>query len=149
MYDRGSAGARRTAEVLDSADIPWIGLGIDEVPSNDAIVLYNNGIRAAFINHTYGSNEWPKSRDVHLNVIASPDIHQSMTRAKALSPDVIIALFHWGNEYHFSPNVHQKQAADWAFDDGATLIVGTHPHVLQPVEVRITSYDVKAVAWSL
>ena len=149
IFDRGNAGARRTVQVLKSADIPCIGLGLDSIPSNDAIALDNNGIRAAFINHTYGSNEWPKSQDVHLNVIASPDIHQSMTRAKALSPDVIIALFHWGNEYHFSPNVHQKRAADWAFSEGATLIVGTHPHVLQPVEVRVSSEDVKAVAWSL
>ena len=149
IYDRGNDGARRTVQVLKSADIPCIGLGLDDVPSNDAIVLVNNGIRAAFINHTYGSNEWPKSRDVHLNVIASPDIQASMTRAKSLSPDVIIALFHWGNEYHFSPNVHQKQAAEWAFSEGAKLIVGTHPHVLQPVEVRVTSDDVRAVAWSL
>lgn len=149
IFDRGAAGARRTVQVLESADFSWIGLGIDDVPSNDAVVLENNGIRAAFINHTYGSNEWPKSRDVHLNVIASHDIAMSMARAKALSPDVIIALFHWGNEYHFSPNVHQKKAADWAFSGGAKLVVGTHPHVLQPIEVRITSDDVKAVAWSL
>ena len=149
IFDRGTAGARRTVRVLKSADIPCIGLGLDEIPSNDAIVLTNNGIRAAFINHSYGSNERPKSRDVHLNVIASRDIHESMTRAKALSPDVIIALFHWGNEYHFSPNVHQKRAAEWAFSDGASLIVGTHPHVLQPVEVRVSSNDVKAAAWSL
>ncbi|MBQ7216521.1 MAG: CapA family protein [Synergistaceae bacterium] len=149
IFDRGAFGARRTVRVLKSADIPCIGLGLDEIPSNDAVVLTNNGIRAAFINHSYGSNERPKSRDVHLNVIASPDIHASMTRAKALSPDVIIALFHWGNEYHFSPNVHQKRAAEWAFSEEASLIVGTHPHVLQPVEVRVSSGDVKAVAWSL
>ena len=149
IFDRGAAGARRTVRVLQSADIPCIGLGLDDIPSNDAILLTNNGIRAAFINHSYGSNEWPKSRDVHLNVIASADIHASMTRAKELSPDVIIALFHWGNEYHFSPNIHQKRAADWAFSEGASLIVGTHPHVLQPVEVRVVSGDVKVVAWSL
>ena len=149
IFDRGNAGAKRTAQALDSADIPWVGLGVGDVPSNDAILLDNNGIRAAFVNHTYGSNEWPKSRDVHLNVIASQDIHYSIARAKTMSPDVIIALFHWGNEYHFSPNVHQKRAADWAFGEGATLIVGTHPHVLQPVEVRTGSDDVKAVAWSL
>ncbi|MBQ7543627.1 MAG: CapA family protein [Synergistaceae bacterium] len=149
IFDRGAAGARRTVQVLDSADLSWVGLGLDDVPSNDAVVLENGGIRAAFINHTYGSNEWPKSSDVHLNVISSSDITASMARAKALSPDVIIALFHWGNEYHFTPNIHQKRAADTAFEEGATLIVGTHPHVLQPVEVRVSSNDVKAVAWSL
>lgn len=149
IFDRGASGARRTTEVLDSADIPWTGLGVGDIPSNDAIILENNGIRAAFVNHSYGSNEWPKSSDVHLNVTNEADIVQSMTRARALSPDVIIALFHWGNEYHYKPNVHQKKAADTAFDGGASLIVGTHPHVLQPVEVRVESDEVRAVAWSL
>ena len=149
IFDRGATGARRTTEVLDSADIAWIGLGAGDIPSNDAILLENNGIRAAFINHSYGSNEWPKSSDVHLNVISEADIEQSMARAKSLSPDIIIALFHWGNEYHHNPNVHQKKAADIAFREGASLIVGTHPHVLQPVEVRLESDEVRAVAWSL
>ncbi len=150
IFDRGASGARRTYEVLKSADIPCIGLGLDDVPSNDAIVLDNNGIRAAFINHSYGSNEWPKSSDVHLNVIGDTEISHSMARARALSPDVIIALFHWGNEYYYKPNVHQKKAADVAFREGASLIVGTHPHVLQPVDVIVSGDDsVRAVAWSL
>ena len=149
IFDRGALGARRTTEVLDSADIAWIGLGIDDVPSNDAVVLYNGGIRTAFVNWSYGSNEWPKSSDVHLNVYNEPDIIAGLERAKSLSPDVIIACFHWGNEYHYSPNVHQKKAADIAFKNGASLLVGTHPHVLQPVDVIVNSDDVKAVAWSL
>ena len=149
IFDRGALGARRTVEVLNSADIAWIGLGIDDVPSNDAVVLENDGISAAFVNYTYGSNEWPKSNDVHLNVYNEADIIAGMERAKALSPDVIIACFHWGNEYHYNPNVHQKKAADIAFANGASLLVGTHPHVVQPVEVRVVSDEVKAVAWSL
>ena len=149
IFDRGAEGARRTVSVLNSADIPCIGLGLDDVPSNDAILLDNAGIRAAFINHSYGSNEWPKSSDVHLNVYGDDDIAQSMARAKALSPDVIIALFHWGNEYHYKPNVHQKRAADTAFREGASLVVGTHPHVLQPVDVIVSGDNVSAVAWSL
>lgn len=150
ILDRGSAGARRTTEVLDSADLKWTGLGLDDIPPNDAILLDNNGITAAFVNWTYGSNLWPNSSDVHLNTISEDSIREGIERAKSLSPDVIIALFHWGNEYHFKPNVHQKNAADWAFSNGADLLVGTHPHVLQPVEVRIESDDkVRAVAWSL
>lgn len=148
IFDRGAEGARRTVTVLNSADIPCIGLGLDDIPSNDAIILDNAGIRTAFINHSYGSNLWPKSSDVHLNVYGEDDIVTAMTRAKALSPDVIIALFHWGNEYHYKPNVHQKRAANIALREGAALVVGTHPHVLQPVDV-IVSNDVKAVAWSL
>lgn len=149
IFDRGAEGARRTAEILTSSDIPHIGLGLDDIPPNDAIILINNGIRAAFINHSYGSNMWPKSSDVHLNVYGDDDIAESMTRARELSPDVIIALFHWGNEYHYKPNVHQKRAANVALREGASLVVGTHPHVLQPVDVIVSDDSVKAVAWSL
>ena len=149
IFDRGAEGARRTAEILTSSDIPCIGLGLDDIPPNDAIILGNNGIRAAFINHSYGSNLWPKSSDVHLNVYGNDDIAESMTRARELSPDVIIALFHWGNEYHYKPNVHQKRAANVALREGASLVVGTHPHVLQPVDVIVSDDSVRAVAWSL
>ncbi len=149
IFDKGPAGARRTTEILDSADITWIGLGLDDVLSNDTVILENEGIKAAFINHSYGSNLWPKSNDVHLNVINEADLITSLERAKNFSPDVIIACFHWGNEYQLKPNVHQKRAADVAFNNGADLIIGTHPHVLQPVEIKFLSEDYKAVAWSL
>jgi len=149
IFDKGPAGARRTTEILDSADLTWIGLGLDNVLSNDAVILDNKGIKAAFINHSYGSNLWPKSNDVHLNVIDEKDLITSLERAKSLSPDIIIACFHWGNEYQLKPNVHQKRAADIAFNNGADLIIGTHPHVLQPVEIKIFNNNFKAVAWSL
>lgn len=150
IFDRGAAGARRTTVALDSADLKWTGLGLDDIPSNDGVLLENDGIKAAFVNYSYGSNLWPKSSDVHLNTISEENIKAGIERAKSLSPDVIIALFHWGNEYHFKPSIHQKNAADWAFSDGADLLIGTHPHVLQPVEVRTDENNrVKAVAWSL
>ena len=149
IFDRGAAGARRTTVALTSADLNWVGLGLDNVPSNDAVILDNGGIKAAFVNHSYGSNLWPKSNDVHLNVISEEDLATSLERARALSPDIIIACFHWGNEYQLKPNVHQRRAADVAFNHGADLIIGTHPHVLQPVEVMNISGDFKAVAWSL
>ena len=149
IFDKGAFGARRTTEILDSADLTWTGLGFDENLSNDAVLLENDGIKAAFVNHSYGSNIFPKSNDIHLNLISEKDLTESLERAKNLSPDIIIACFHWGNEYHLKPNVHQKHAADIAFNNGADLVIGTHPHVLQPVEIKILSGDFKAVAWSL
>ena len=150
IFDRGAAGARRTTEILDSQDIKWTGLGLDKIPSNDAVILDNDGIKAAFINYSYGSNLWPKSSDVHLNTLSQENILSGLKRAKSLSPDVIIACYHWGYEYHFKPSIYQKNDADTTLNNGATLIIGTHPHVLQPVEVRISDkYPVKAVAWSL
>ncbi len=150
IFDRGAAGARRTAEVLTREGFPWVGLGFDDIPANDAVLLEAEGLRWAFVSLTYGSNILPKNSDVHLNIISRAAIAESLKRAKALDPDVIVACFHWGNEYHYSPSVHQKQAADQALAEGADLVIGTHPHVLQPVEVRMGKDGApKAIAWSL
>lgn len=150
ILDRGASGARRTAEVLDGAGIAWTGLGTGEVPANDALLLEREGLRWAFVNWTYGSNRSPASKDVHLNVISEPAVAAGMARARALSADVVVACFHWGDEYHLSPNARQRQAADQALAEGADLVIGTHPHVLQPVEVRVGEDGAaRAVAWSL
>ncbi|MBQ3626024.1 MAG: CapA family protein [Synergistaceae bacterium] len=160
IFDKGEAGARRTAEVLENAEVPWTGLGLDikddsgeiikSIPENDAVLINYNDLKFAFINLTYGSNLKFAMQDVKLNIISHKNIEQAVNNAKALEPDIIIACFHWGNEYQFKPSAAQQDAANYALECGADLIIGTHPHVLQPVEIR--DYDTsspKAIAWSL
>lgn len=158
ILDRGPGGARRTTEVLDRKAIPWTGLGLrpegnpphGDIPANDAILLEADGLRWAFVNHTYGSNLMPKTSDVHLNVISEAALSESLARARSLSPDITVACFHWGDEYHYTPNARQRRAAEQALAEGADLVIGTHPHVLQPVEIRIGEDGrARAVAWSL
>ena len=159
IFDKGEAGARRTAEVLESAGVSWTGLALDikddlgniikSIKSNDAILLTTQGLKFALVNLTYGSNLKLKQDDVKLNIISHESIKQAVNNAKSLEPDIIIACFHWGNEYHFKPSAHQKDAADYALECGADLIIGTHPHVLQPVEIRDNFNSPKVIAWSL
>ena len=160
IFDKGEAGARRTAEILENAEVPWTGLGLDikddageiikSIPENNAVLINYNNLKFAFINLTYGSNLNFAMQDVKLNIISHKNIEQAVNNAKALEPDIIIACFHWGNEYQFKPSAAQQDAADYALECGADLIIGTHPHVLQPVEIR--DYDTsspKVIAWSL
>lgn len=49
--------------------------------------------------------------------------------------DVIVVSFHWGDEYTAKPNIRQKELAHLAIDSGADLIIGNHPHWIQPVEI--------------
>lgn len=56
--------------------------------------------------------------------------------ARALSPDLIAVMVHWGTEYQTMPNAHQQEIADTLFSLGADLILGGHPHVPQPMETR-------------
>lgn len=59
--------------------------------------------------------------------------------------DIVVVMPHWGNEYEFTPSVHQQQLAKKMTDAGATIILGAHPHVLQPVVVQNNSL----IAYSL
>ena len=153
ILDRGAGGARRTVEVLERAGILWTGLGLDDVPRNGALLVEHEGMRWAFVNYSYGSNRILSSSDVQLNVISEAAVSEGMARARALNPDVLVACFHWGQEYQFAPSSSQKKAAETALAHGAHLVVGTHPHVLQPMEVRFSSSgdraDARLVAWSL
>lgn len=153
ILDRGAGGARRTVEVLERSGILWTGLGLDGIPRNDALLMEWDGLRWVFVSYSYGSNRLLSSSDIHLNVISEAAVSEGMARARALNPDVIVACFHWGQEYQFVPSASQKKAAETALAHGAHLVIGTHPHVLQPMEVRFGSsrdrVDARLVAWSL
>ncbi|MDR1916669.1 MAG: CapA family protein, partial [Synergistaceae bacterium] len=149
---------RRTAEVLDDAGISWTGLAYGDVKPNEALVVDYSGLRFAFINFTYGSNmpvksitsAEPGSGDVHLNVISNNAVLEGLKSARESNADVIVASFHWGNEYQFVPSKRVREIASLCVEGGADLVIGTHPHVLQPIEVVSADFGRRAlVAYSL
>jgi poly-gamma-glutamate capsule biosynthesis protein CapA/YwtB (metallophosphatase superfamily) len=73
-------------------------------------------------------------------------ISSDVRRAKNRGADVVVVYFHWGVERTFSPNSRQRSLAAVAFDSGATVVLGAHPHVLQPIEQPRRR---RLVAWSL
>jgi hypothetical protein len=73
-------------------------------------------------------------------------ISSDVRRAKNRGADVIVVYFHWGVERTFSPNSRQRSLAAVAFESGATVVLGAHPHVLQPIEQPGRR---RLVAWSL
>ena len=68
---------------------------------------------------------------------------------RSLNPDVIICMPHWGDEYKLLPNKGQRDLADWLFDKGVDHIIGGHPHVVEPIEVRDTLGGKHLLAYSL
>ena len=63
-------------------------------------------------------------------------MQQDIDTARTWQPDAIIACMHWGNEYQSLPSREQRQLADWLLEQGVTHIIGSHPHVIQPMELR-------------
>ncbi|GIV36281.1 MAG: capsular polysaccharide biosynthesis protein [Cyclobacteriaceae bacterium] len=133
--DRRRKGLERTIRVLDSLNILHTGTFRDTVERlNDyPLLLQANGITVALLNYTYGTNGIPVTRPNVVNLIDTAVISRDLKEARQRSPDAIIVFMHWGSEYQTQPTAQQKELASFCFSRGASIVVGAHPHVLQPV----------------
>ncbi|HEY0744249.1 MAG TPA: CapA family protein [Chryseosolibacter sp.] len=136
--DTGKKGLERTVTMLDSLKIPHTGTFVDEVDklNNHPLILSKNGFKLALLNYTYGTNGLPVTKPNIVNMIDTASIRQDLIKAKAAKPDAIIVFTHWGSEYQSLPSKWQKDVAEFCFKHGAQLVIGAHPHVLQPMEFR-------------
>jgi len=136
ILDKGSEGAARTVEIYRKLEkdkgIMFTGIAEDEQAREDSYPLFirRKGIRLALLNFTYGTNlgatdHWPKTNYLG----RSSEILQAL--GKARDADIVIALPHWGPEYQTTHSASQEEKADWLVENGADLIIGAHPHVVQ------------------
>jgi poly-gamma-glutamate capsule biosynthesis protein CapA/YwtB (metallophosphatase superfamily) len=147
--DRGRKGLERTVRILDSLEIPHTGTFRDSVDriKNNPLMIYKNGFAIALLNYTYGTNGLPVYKPNIVNLIDTVLIRKDIEKAKELKPDILIVFTHWGSEYESLPRKTQKDVAEFCFRKGAQLVVGAHPHVIQPMEWRQESNQF--VAYSL
>jgi poly-gamma-glutamate capsule biosynthesis protein CapA/YwtB (metallophosphatase superfamily) len=134
--DKGKKGIERTIDVLDSLGIYHTGTFIDHATRlNDYPVLVEkNGFTLALLNYTYGTNGIAVPKPTIVNLIDTTQMAEDIRRAKDHHPDFIIAFMHWGREYEPLPDAFQKNITAFLFDKGVPLVIGAHPHVLQPME---------------
>ncbi len=141
--DRGRKGLERTIGMLDSLNVPYAGtyINMEERAKRYPLLLEQNGFRIALLNYTYGTNEIKVTPPNVVNYIDKPTIAADIEAAKAMEPDAIIACMHWGTEYRTLPDDSVVKLTDWLLDHGVTHIIGGHPHVVQPIELRTDSVD--------
>jgi capsule synthesis protein PGA_cap len=82
-----------------------------------------------------------------VNLLDTAIMRKDIAKAKELAPDAIIVFTHWGSEYQSLPSKSQKDLTQFCFDQGVQLVIGAHPHVIQPMEWRKQSNQF--VAYSL
>ena len=147
--DRGKKGIVRTIHILDSLNIPHTGTFVDEADrlNNYPLILRKNGFTLALLNYTYGTNGIPVPSPTIVNPIDTAMIRADIKKAKEQEPDAIIVFTHWGTEYENLPRKGERNTAEFCFAQGADLVIGSHPHVLQPMEWR--KEDNKLVVYSL
>lgn len=136
--DRGDAGLKRTIETLDRYGIGHTGT-YRNVADRDTLMPYVadvEGIKIAFLNYTYGTNGITVQGDGVVNYIDRAKILEDMDEGRRKGAELLCVCLHWGDEYNMLPNKAQKDLANFLIDNGADMIIGGHPHVVQPMEIR-------------
>lgn len=149
--DQGLDGLLYCADFWKSRHPKVLVAGIHEDPSQaeDIPLLTMEDVTFAILNYTYGANTETLPLDLlgHLNLLCAvnertgqmdfttlnPQVLEDIARAKELA-DIVIVCPHWGTEYTSTPSSYQKKWAMAMTEAGADVILGTHPHVVQPVE---------------
>ena len=141
--DYGFDGLSRTIDVLDKADIAHVGTYQTQEKRDTIVFKYVKSIKIAFLNYAYGTNgiTIPSDKPYCINLIDEELIKKDIETAKLQEADIIVASVHWGTEYSTVPNDTQNELADFLFQNGVNIILGTHPHVLQKMEKRTVTLE--------
>ena len=141
--DKGFDGLSRTIDTLNAADISHLGTYKNEEDQNKTLIKYVKGIKIAFVNYAYGTNgiPIPSDKPFCVNLIDENLMKTQIDNAKKENPDIIVACMHWGNEYKTKQNSTQEDLANFLFQNGVDIILGTHPHVLEPMEKKTVTLE--------
>jgi poly-gamma-glutamate synthesis protein (capsule biosynthesis protein) len=151
--DRGKTGFKRTLIVLDSLNIIHTGTFTDSLSRllNYPLILEKNRIRIALLNYTYGTNGLQIPKPCIINRIDTGQIKKDLKHAATANPDFTIVTIHWGEEYERMENQQQQKIAAFLLKNGADAVIGSHPHVVQPIRrfFNADSSGYKIVVYSL
>jgi poly-gamma-glutamate synthesis protein (capsule biosynthesis protein) len=141
--DGGKKGLERTIDVLDKAGIIRTGTFKDSIQRaiEYPLIIEKNNIRLAILNYTYGTNGLVVRPPNIVNYIDTTVILKDISKARLAEPDFIIMTLHWGLEYQREENKQQRDLAGFLIKNGVDAIIGSHPHVVQPIRKYYNNFS--------
>jgi len=141
INDYGVKGFRNTLKMLDSAGIIHTGTfnNLEDKKKRQPMIIEKNNFKIALLSYTYGVNGKTYSSSILINEIDEKQIKIDLQNISKSDYDAIIVFFHWGKEYERESNAGQRKLANLCFENGANVVVGSHPHVIQ----EMTKYKFK------
>lgn len=136
--DKGGKGVNNCLDFWKSnyPDIAVLGINESKEDQDNNIYIYEqDGISVAILNYTYGTNGIPMPKDMPyaVNLLDEEKVTEDIKKAEELA-DFTIVCPHWGTEYRLISSAEQERWTDIFLENGADLVIGTHPHVIEPIE---------------
>lgn len=151
-YDKGETGVTDTLGYFreNYPQIATLGIHDSQQDADETTIVEKNGVRIALLNFTYGLNNAMPEKNWMVDLLTSTDTVCARVEQARQQADFVIVFPHWGTEDATKPDEGQRTLAQALADAGADLIIGTHSHTLQPVEL-FTAADGRDVPvyWSL
>jgi len=152
--DQGWEGVKRTIEVINENRLYQTGTFISQ-EDRDSIRIFNiSSIKIAVLAYSENTNGLPipKGKDFVINLIDEELIRKDIIKAREKNVDIVLVHLHYGIEYLREPNDYQKEIVQKIIELGADIIIGGHPHVIQPIDffkTNDTKIDSGFVAYSM
>lgn len=139
--DRRDNGLIRTVNTLSDMGIPSIGGYRSKADRHKRMpyITEVKGFKIAFLNYTYGTNGIPLQGKAYVDLIDRNAIATDVHSARSRGAELVCVCIHWGDEYHLLPNATQRSLARFMQNLGVDMIIGSHPHVIQPMELLTDS----------
>ena len=115
--------------------VPEEDLPFDLIEQKENKYIVRNGVKFGVLGYTYGTNgiSLPSGKEYLVNLINKDRIKEDVERLKGTCDSIIVSI-HWGEEYQTKPNAEQKELAKFIANLGVDVIIGEHPHVIQPMD---------------
>lgn len=152
--DQGWDGVKRTINVLNEYKIHRTGTYTSQQDRDSIRIFMINSIKIAILAYTEHTNDVtiPKGKDFIVSLIEEVQIEKDIRKARSKNVDVVLVHFHYGPEYNREPSAYQKVIVQKVIDAGADIIIGGHPHVIQPFDffkTNDTNLDSGFIAYSM
>ncbi len=150
ILDRGLEGALRSMQVYKDAGLDTIGTYMTEEDSRKMLIKDIRGVKVGYLAYSYGTNgiPVPEGYEFFFNFLEKDKILQDIELMRP-QVDVLIVILHWGIEYTTEPTAKQRILAEEILTSGADAIIGSHPHVIQPMEILEIAGQKKFVAYAI
>lgn len=152
--DQGWDGIKRTIEVINHYKIHRTGTFTSQKDQDSIRIFQINTIKIAILAYSENTNgvPIPKGKDFVINLIDEEKMRGDISRVREKNVDVVLVHLHYGPEYNREPSDYQKEIVQKIIEAGADIIIGGHPHVIEPFvffKTNNTKLDTGFVAYSM
>ena len=132
--DKGEKGVLNTIKYFKTTDMLYNGMNDSEEMRNNFTIKEKNNITYTMLSYTTKTNglSTPKGKEYLLNIYDKEQVKKDIEAVRD-KVDVLIVAMHWGIEYINMPNDEEKEIAEYLSSLGVDIIIGNHPHILQPI----------------